>query len=271
MDMKKTGGLIAGARREKGLTQRELAERLHISDRTVSKWERGAGFPDVSILERLAAALDLKVLDLLRGERTQERDVETALREAMEAFRQQRRRERKRLLKECVPAVLLLLTVAGFWLAVNPPKTKIDQTVTAEVYQNGMLVAYTPVELRGEVSLNVFNGKRDYWGRFAIGCVEWTTWEDTEGGLSLDGESGFGLGYVRNGVTTMALYDIGTRCSYDMKDFAFTLAGENTENWLILATSPQAYQEYCASWANVPELQPVGRDWAPDFLAPWDE
>ena len=86
MDMKRTGELIAAARREKGLTQRELAERLHVSDRTVSKWERGAGFPDVSILERLAAALELNVLDLLRGERTEERDVEAALKEAMEAY-----------------------------------------------------------------------------------------------------------------------------------------------------------------------------------------
>ena len=109
---------------EKGLTQRELAERLHVSDRTVSKWERGAGFPDVSILERLAAALELNVLDLLRGERTEERDVEAALKEAMEAFRQQRRRERGKLLKESVPTLLLLLVIAAFWLNLNPPTTK---------------------------------------------------------------------------------------------------------------------------------------------------
>ena len=41
MDQQKTGALIARRRKEKGLTQKELAERLHISDRTVSKWERG--------------------------------------------------------------------------------------------------------------------------------------------------------------------------------------------------------------------------------------
>ncbi len=67
MDMNKTGQLIAARRREKGMTQRELAQALHISDRTVSKWERGAGFPDVSLLEPLASALELHVLDLLRG------------------------------------------------------------------------------------------------------------------------------------------------------------------------------------------------------------
>ena len=48
MDNGKTGTLIAARRKELGMTQKELAEKLHISDRTVSKWERGAGFPDVS-------------------------------------------------------------------------------------------------------------------------------------------------------------------------------------------------------------------------------
>ena len=51
------------------MTQKELAAALHVSDRAVSKWERGAGFPDISLLEPLADALGLGVLDLLRGER----------------------------------------------------------------------------------------------------------------------------------------------------------------------------------------------------------
>ena len=53
---------------ELGLTQKELAEKLNISDRTVSKWERGAGFPDISLVEPLADALGLSVLELLHGE-----------------------------------------------------------------------------------------------------------------------------------------------------------------------------------------------------------
>ena len=68
MDSGKTGALIAEARKARGLTQRQLAETLHISDRTVSKWERGAGFPDVALLEPLADALGLTVRSLLRGE-----------------------------------------------------------------------------------------------------------------------------------------------------------------------------------------------------------
>ena len=68
MDRTKTGALIAAARKEQNMTQKELAAALHVSDRAVSKWERGAGFPDISLLEPLADALGLGVLDLLRGE-----------------------------------------------------------------------------------------------------------------------------------------------------------------------------------------------------------
>ena len=69
MDNKKTGTLIAARRQELGLTQNQLAQRLNVSDRAVSKWERGAGFPDVSLLEPLADALELSILELIHGER----------------------------------------------------------------------------------------------------------------------------------------------------------------------------------------------------------
>ena len=62
-----TGALIAKLRKERNLTQKQLADQLHISDRTISKWERGAGFPDVSLLEPLADALHCSVVSLLEG------------------------------------------------------------------------------------------------------------------------------------------------------------------------------------------------------------
>ena len=68
MDQQKTGELIANRRHELGYTQKQLAERLGISDRTVSKWERGLGFPDISLVEDLADALGLTAIELLRGE-----------------------------------------------------------------------------------------------------------------------------------------------------------------------------------------------------------
>ena len=65
MDCGKVGALIGRLRRERGLTQRELAGRLLVSDKAVSKWERGAGCPDVSLLAPLAEELGVDLAALL--------------------------------------------------------------------------------------------------------------------------------------------------------------------------------------------------------------
>ena len=68
MDNYVTGAAIKALREAKGLTQEELAERIHVSAKAVSKWETGKGFPDISLLEPLAKALDISVIELLSGE-----------------------------------------------------------------------------------------------------------------------------------------------------------------------------------------------------------
>ena len=66
MDAMKTGALIAQARKEKGLTQRELAEQVYVSVQAVSKWELGKNFPDLPLMEPLAEALVPPLVELLR-------------------------------------------------------------------------------------------------------------------------------------------------------------------------------------------------------------
>ena len=68
MDNQKIGRYIADKRKSKSLTQAELAARLGVTDKAVSKWERGAGCPDISLIKELAAALDITVGELLEGE-----------------------------------------------------------------------------------------------------------------------------------------------------------------------------------------------------------
>ena len=68
MDRYVTGAVIRRLREKKKITQEELAGMIHVSGKAVSKWETGQGFPDISLLEPLAQALDISVIELLSGE-----------------------------------------------------------------------------------------------------------------------------------------------------------------------------------------------------------
>ena len=68
MDQIRTGSLIRRLRLEQGMTQLALAERLGVSDKAISKWERGCGAPDLSILPLLSQALEVDTDTLLRGD-----------------------------------------------------------------------------------------------------------------------------------------------------------------------------------------------------------
>lgn len=72
MNQELTGKFISQLRKEKNLTQKELADRLGISDKTVSKWETGNGMPDVSLLQPLCKELSVNRNELLSGERLSE-------------------------------------------------------------------------------------------------------------------------------------------------------------------------------------------------------
>ncbi|WP_405729709.1 helix-turn-helix domain-containing protein [Anaerotignum sp.] len=74
--MKKTGELLSRLRKEKGMTQKQAAEWLQVSDRTISKWERGMGLPDVSLWKGISALYGVEIEKILDGE-LQEKGRET--------------------------------------------------------------------------------------------------------------------------------------------------------------------------------------------------
>jgi len=74
--------VIRRAREEKHLTQEQLAATLHVSSKAVSKWETGAGFPDISLLEPLSKALELSVIELLAGASVRNRNRSCNLKKA---------------------------------------------------------------------------------------------------------------------------------------------------------------------------------------------
>lgn len=75
MDNIKIGQFIKLMRMEKQMTQQQLADKLQVTNKAVSKWERGLNFPDITILEKLADELGVSVAELLRGEKTDEEEI----------------------------------------------------------------------------------------------------------------------------------------------------------------------------------------------------
>lgn len=69
MDNKQFGSFIAQLRKEQNMTQKDLADRLNVTDKAVSKWETGKGFPDVKLLEPLAQALGVSLVELIQCKR----------------------------------------------------------------------------------------------------------------------------------------------------------------------------------------------------------
>ena len=76
MDQIRIGAFISGLRKEKNMTQKELAEKLGVTDRAISKWENGRGLPDVSLMKPLCETLDISINELLSGERIKKEEFQ---------------------------------------------------------------------------------------------------------------------------------------------------------------------------------------------------
>lgn len=74
MDAEKIGQFIYKLRTDKNLTQSQLADSIHVTNKAISRWERGIGFPDISLLEPLSNELGVSILELLKGEKLNKND-----------------------------------------------------------------------------------------------------------------------------------------------------------------------------------------------------
>ena len=77
MDLKAIGNFIKAQRKEKGLTQAKLATKLLVSEKTISKWECGYGFPDTSLILPLCKELDITANELLSGKKLSSEEYQT--------------------------------------------------------------------------------------------------------------------------------------------------------------------------------------------------
>ena len=118
MDQLQTGKFIAQMRKEKGLTQKQLAEELLISDKTVSKWECGKGMPELSLMLPLCKRLDITVNELLSGQRLSPSEYQKNAEENMMRLINEKEETKFRIIIGVIVAVIsILLSCALFIIA----------------------------------------------------------------------------------------------------------------------------------------------------------
>ncbi len=116
MDQIKIGKFIADERKTKKYTQRELADKLGISDKTISKWERGNGFPEVSLLLPLCNELNITVNELLSGERLQEVDYKKKAEENMVNLVKEAQESKKKIVMSALVATLVIIAAVPLFV-----------------------------------------------------------------------------------------------------------------------------------------------------------
>ena len=130
MDKQKFGQFIADVRKSKAMTQKELADKLHITNTAVSKWERGLSYPDLELLEELADALDLTTTELMSCRKeTYEggnEGMDSLFTIAKESNRHLKRRFALVLSLLCVTAVVIICAVYFLFFRMEVVEGKVS-------------------------------------------------------------------------------------------------------------------------------------------------
>ncbi len=147
MDPNKTGNFIAEERKHKNYTQKQLADILHVSDRTISKWECGKGFPEVSLLLPLCEVLELTVNELLTGERLAEVDYKKKAEENIVNFVKEKEENKIKILLigllgmiSIISFITLLLVVSTYTEIISLPVKIVLISIACTIFSIGIIV-----------------------------------------------------------------------------------------------------------------------------------
>lgn len=162
MDQKKSGQFILQLRKEKGLTQKQLADEIGVSDKAVSKWENGNGMPDTGLLVPLCNALDITVNELLSGEHLRQTEYsERAEGNIIALLEENRHHEKNTIIKTVIGYVLIVfcLILNAFpamnaqWYMDLPSLVYLAVLCTASVLISGRRGKKNIVELLRKITI----------------------------------------------------------------------------------------------------------------------
>ena len=148
MDQVKIGKFISDERKAKGYTQKQLSELLGISDKTISKWERGNGFPEASLLLPLCNELEITVNELLTGERISQQNYKKKAEENMVNMIREKEENKQKILLTTIIGVIstitfvtLLLVVCFYTDVITLPIKMVLMVIAISVFGVGLYVA----------------------------------------------------------------------------------------------------------------------------------
>ena len=148
MDQVKIGKFISDERKAKGYTQKQLSELLEISDKTISKWECGNGFPEASLLLPLCNELEITVNELLTGERISQQNYKKKAEENMVNMIREKEENKQKILLTTIIGVIstitfvtLLLVVCFYTDVITLPIKIVLMIIALSVFGVGLYVA----------------------------------------------------------------------------------------------------------------------------------
>lgn len=124
MDNKKFGEFFVKLRKEKNLTQQDIAKKFNITNKAVSKWERGLSFPDISMLKPISEFFNVSILELLNGERSKSQEPDFDAR-VLVILKQLEREKKKKIRKVIITSVIIIILVLGFYIGISLSKSEL--------------------------------------------------------------------------------------------------------------------------------------------------
>ena len=152
MDQIQIGKFIAKTRKSKNLTQKQLADALSISDKTVSKWECGKGLPEVSLMLPLCEMLNITVNDLLSGEKISETNYKEKAEGNMMNLIKENEENKKRMVLSVIIGTITIIAVCALIVIASfvdiPTVAKILLTISSVVVAAAGIIASAMLDIK---------------------------------------------------------------------------------------------------------------------------
>lgn len=241
MNNKKTGEFISNLRKELGYSQRDLAEKLNITDKAVSKWETGRSAPDVSMLLPLSEVLGVSVTEILKGERICEEEIHTASNEVIVMTL------KKSKVKIMVAIILVLIILIG--LICSYPAYHYFSTISEKDFE----------EVREQAILYSENEE--------IECIAITQNSDKIAYLFADDENSYMLLYERDKLFENRIEHIGgTGASEREYGMGLYCTGSHGETIFVMFGANLDADRYSFSYQGTEHIRKTNNNYVLDVF-----